>query len=144
LRWDVGGFVDEVILSTDGKKHPAVTIRRITFRAKGLAIAQIAGAAATLVSSCLSRANLSTRILVESGDYLIFNSAHTVFRVLAIDGEGADTVWHLLAYDEFFPDVESAEALLAGGGPLSVRKHIWLRSRVRAHTNRASQQSPTD
>jgi len=76
---------------------------------------------------------------VESGDYLIFQleSAYGLLRVLAIDGEGADTVWHLLAYDEFFPDVESAEAVLAGGGPLSVRNaHMAL-------TDRAFERTPT-
>jgi hypothetical protein len=76
---------------------------------------------------------------VEPGDYLIFQleSAYGLLRVLAIDGEGADTVWHLLAYDEFFPEVESAEAVLAGSGPLSVRKaHMAL-------TDRAFERTPT-
>jgi len=49
-------------------------------------------------------------------------------------GEG---VWHLLAYDEFFPDVESAEAALARGTSLPVRKaHMAL-------TNRAFERTPT-
>jgi hypothetical protein len=76
---------------------------------------------------------------LEPGDYLIFQleSAYGLLRVLAIDGEGADIVWHLLAYDVFFPDVESAEAVLAGGGPLSVRKaHMAL-------TDRAFERTPT-
>jgi hypothetical protein len=39
-----------------------------------------------------------------------FNSkARLACRVLAVEGEGANTVWHLLAYDDFFPDIESAE-----------------------------------
>jgi len=44
------------------------------------------------------------------GDDLIFQleSGFGLLRVLAVE-EG---VWHLLAYDEFFPDVESAEAAL--------------------------------
>jgi hypothetical protein len=49
------------------------------------------------------------------GDDLIFQleSGFGLLRVVAIEGEGADTVWHLLVYDEFFPDVESAELALA-------------------------------
>ena len=72
------------------------------------------------------------------GDDLIFQleSGFGLLRVLAIDGEGADTVWHLLAYDEFFPDVESAEAALAQGTPLPIRKaHMAL-------TNRAFERTP--
>ena len=72
------------------------------------------------------------------GDDLIFQleSGFGLLRVLVIEGEGADTVWHLLAYDDFFPDVESAEAALAQG-PLPVRKaHMAL-------TNRAFERTPT-
>lgn len=72
------------------------------------------------------------------GDDLIFQleSGFGLLRVLAVEGEGAGTVWHLLAYDDFFPDVESAEAALAGPTPLSVRKaHMAL-------TNRAFERTP--
>lgn len=63
-------------------------------------------------------------------------SGFGVLRVLAIEDEGADTVWHLLAYDDFFPDVESAEKALAGSVPLPVRKaHMAL-------TNRAFERTP--
>ena len=73
------------------------------------------------------------------GDDLIFQleSAFGLLRVLAVEGEGAETVWHLLAYDEFFPDVESAERRLGGGPPLPVRQsHMAL-------TNRAFERTPT-
>lgn len=73
------------------------------------------------------------------GDDLIFQleSGFGLLRVLAVDGEGADTVWHLLAYDDFFPDVESAEVALSGGAPLPVRRaHMAL-------TNRAFERTPT-
>jgi hypothetical protein len=48
------------------------------------------------------------------GDDLVFQleSGFGLLRVLAVDGEGANRVWHLLVYDEFFPDVETAEAAL--------------------------------
>lgn len=56
--------------------------------------------------------------------------------MLAVEGEGANTVWHLLAYDEFFPDVESAELALSRATPLPVRKaHMAL-------TNRAFERTP--
>jgi hypothetical protein len=74
----------------------------------------------------------------EPGDDLIFQleSGFGLLRVLAVEGEGADTVWHLLAYDDFFPNVESAEAALAGPQSLPVRKaHMAL-------TNRAFERTP--
>jgi hypothetical protein len=67
------------------------------------------------------------------GDDLIFQleSGLGLLRILAIEGEGAETVWHLLAYDEFFPSVEAAEATLSQGRPLSVRKaHMAITDRA--------------
>ena len=72
------------------------------------------------------------------GDDLIFQleSGFGLLRVLAVDGEGAGAVWHLLAYDDFFPDVEAAEAALARPGSLPVRlPHMAL-------TNRAFERTP--
>ena len=72
------------------------------------------------------------------GDDLIFQleSGFGLLRVLAVEGEGADTVWHLMAYDEFFPDVESAELALTRATPLPIRKaHMAL-------TNRAFERTP--
>jgi hypothetical protein len=72
------------------------------------------------------------------GDDLIFQleSGFGLLRVLAVDGEGPGTVWHLLAYDDFFPDVESAEHALAENKTLPVRKaHMAL-------TNRAFERTP--
>lgn len=72
------------------------------------------------------------------GDDLIFQleSGFGLLRVLAVEGEGAGTVWHLLAYDDFFPNVEAAEAALAGPARLTVRKaHMAL-------TNRAFERTP--
>jgi hypothetical protein len=67
------------------------------------------------------------------GDDLIFQleSGLGLLRVLAIEGEGADTVWHLLAYDEFFPSAEAAESALAEPGSLSIRNaHMALTERA--------------
>ena len=72
------------------------------------------------------------------GDDLIFQleSGLGLLRVLAVEGEGAETVWHLLAYDEFFPSAEAAEAALAQGGALSIRNpHM-------AMTDRAFERTP--
>ena len=73
------------------------------------------------------------------GDDLVFQleSGFGLLRILAVEGEGDETVWHLMAYDDFFPDVESAEAALASGNPLPVRKpHMAL-------TSRAFERTPT-
>jgi hypothetical protein len=67
------------------------------------------------------------------GDDLIFQleSGLGLLRILAIDGEGAETVWHLLAYDEFFPSAEAAEAALTQAGSLSIRNpHMALTDRA--------------
>ena len=72
------------------------------------------------------------------GDDLIFQleSGFGLLRLLAVEGEGTDTTWHLMAYDEFFPDVESAELALTRETPLPVRKaHMAL-------TNRAFERTP--
>jgi len=74
----------------------------------------------------------------QPGDDLIFQleSAFGLLRVLAVEGESTDTVWHLMVYDDFFPDVESAEKALAGPTAMPVRKgHMAL-------TNRAFERTP--
>ena len=74
----------------------------------------------------------------EPGDDLVFQleSGYGLLRVLAVEGEGAETIWHLLAYEEFFPDVESAERALLEAGNLQIRKpHMAL-------TNRAFERTP--
>jgi hypothetical protein len=72
------------------------------------------------------------------GDDLIFQleSGLGLLRILAVTGEGPETVWHLLAYDEFFPSVEAAETALARPGSLNIRNaHMAL-------TNRAFERTP--
>lgn len=63
------------------------------------------------------------------GDDLVFQieSGFGLIRVLAREGEGHEAVWHILVYQDFYPDVESAEAALAGGRELEVRMpHLAL------------------
>ena len=59
----------------------------------------------------------------EPGDDLVFQleSGFGLLRVLAVEERDGGRVWHLLAYEEFFPDVETAEAALQTGAPLEVR-----------------------
>jgi hypothetical protein len=73
-----------------------------------------------------------------AGDNLVFQleSGYGLLRLLAVEGEGADTVWHLLAYEDFYPDVESAEQALKNPEALGIRKaHMAL-------TNRAFERTP--
>jgi hypothetical protein len=67
------------------------------------------------------------------GDDLIFQleSGYGLLRVLAVETRGQDTVWHLLAYEELFPDVERAEAALAAPETLTARvPHMALTDRA--------------
>lgn len=59
----------------------------------------------------------------EPGDDLIFQleSGFGLLRVIAVEERDAQTVWHLLAYEDFFPDVETAEAALRDASRLGVR-----------------------
>jgi hypothetical protein len=71
--------------------------------------------------------------LFSPGDDLVFQleSGFGLLRVLATEGEGPETVWHLMAYEEFFPDVESAEKALANPESLHVRQaHMALTDRA--------------
>lgn len=71
------------------------------------------------------------------GDDLLFQleSGFGLMRVLDTEGEGGETVWHVLVYEEFYPDVESAEAALASAESLDVRTpHIPLTDRALERT----------
>ncbi|HEX5706061.1 MAG TPA: hypothetical protein VFX96_02115 [Pyrinomonadaceae bacterium] len=64
-----------------------------------------------------------------AGDDLVFQveSGFGLLRVLAVGERDGAPVWHLLVYEDFYPDVEWAEAALAGDAPLSVRQpHLAL------------------
>src|SRR5215211_3946370 len=72
------------------------------------------------------------------GDDLVFQmeSGFGLLRVLGSEGEGRETVWHILVYHEFYADVETAEAALASGRSLAVREpHVAL-------TEHASEKTP--
>jgi len=67
------------------------------------------------------------------GDDLLFQleSGFGVLRVISVDDEEKGRVWHLMAYEEFFPDPETAEAALQKADSLHVRKaHMALTDRA--------------
>jgi hypothetical protein len=67
------------------------------------------------------------------GDDLIFQleSGYGLLRVLAVEETDAGAVWHLLAYEDLFPDVETAEAALTDAARLTVRApHLALTERA--------------
>jgi hypothetical protein len=71
------------------------------------------------------------------GDDLIFQleSGFGLLRVIAIDRSEEKPVWHLTAYEELFPDVESAEAALNKPETLHLRMpHMALTDRAFART----------
>ena len=73
------------------------------------------------------------------GDDLIFQleSGYGLLRVVASEQRDGAPVWHLLAYEELFPDVEAAEAALAAG-QLHVRAaHLPLTEHAFAKTQTA-------
>lgn len=73
-----------------------------------------------------------------AGDNLIFQleSGYGLLRVLAVDGQGADAIWHVLTYEELFPDVESAEQAL------TVPTLLHVGSAHLALTDRAFERTP--
>ena len=67
------------------------------------------------------------------GDDLIFQleSGFGLLRVIAVDETDSGPVWHLMAYEEFFPDPDAAELALNNPDSLHVRKaHMALTDRA--------------
>ena len=67
------------------------------------------------------------------GDDLIFQleSGFGLLRVIAMEEHETARVWHLMAYEEFFVDPESAEAALMSPESLHVRRaHMALTDRA--------------
>ena len=67
------------------------------------------------------------------GDDLIFQleSGFGLLRVIAIHDREGQRIWHLMAYEELFPDVESAERALGHAESLHVRmQHMALTDRA--------------
>ena len=67
------------------------------------------------------------------GDDLIFQleSGFGLLRVIAVAHDKGNLTWHLMAYEELFPDVESAEKALTNPSALHVRMpHMALTDRA--------------
>ncbi|MDQ3256801.1 MAG: hypothetical protein M3R15_23395 [Acidobacteriota bacterium] len=63
------------------------------------------------------------------GDDLVFQieSGFGLIRVLASERRGTEVIWHMSVYEDFYPEVEAAEAALASGAALGVRRaHLAL------------------
>lgn len=68
-----------------------------------------------------------------AGDDLVFQleSGFGLLRVLLVEGQDRETVWHLTAYEELFPDIDAAEAALAAPNELHPRvAHMALTDRA--------------
>jgi len=69
----------------------------------------------------------------QPGDYLVFQleAGFALLRVLSVDNSDDDLIWHLAAYDDYFLDVEMAEAAINGENSLfSSQPHIALTNRA--------------
>lgn len=69
----------------------------------------------------------------KAGDFLFFQleAGFALTRVLGIDESGEDVVWHVAAFNDLFPDVESIEHAIADPLSLSVSiPHVALTSRA--------------
>jgi hypothetical protein len=76
----------------------------------------------------------------QAGDFLIFQieSAYGLLRILAIDEQEGEKIYHLSAYNEMFLDIDSADAALKNYQTLTVnRPHMALTSRAFASTQTA-------
>ena len=75
------------------------------------------------------------------GDFLVFQleAGFALLRLLAAEGEGNDTVWHVAGYRDFFPDVEAAERASVEDENLTISEpHIALTNRAFESTQVAS------
>ncbi len=72
------------------------------------------------------------------GDDLIFQleSGFGLLRVLAVEEKGPVRIWHLMAYEELFPDVEAAEQAL------NQPENLHIRTAHMALTDRAFERTP--
>jgi hypothetical protein len=69
----------------------------------------------------------------QAGDFLIFQveSGYGLLRILAIDEQDGERIWHLAAYNQLFFDIETADAALAEPQNLTVSlPHVALTNRA--------------
>lgn len=70
--------------------------------------------------------------IFQPGDFLVFQleAGFALLRVLAVDDFGDELVWHIAAYDDFYLDVEMAEAAIDHHTLRSSNPHIALTNRA--------------
>lgn len=76
----------------------------------------------------------------QAGDFLIFQieSGFGLLRILGIGEQDGESVYHLTAYNELFPDIEFADAALENPQSLTVSiPHVALTNRAFLSTQTA-------
>lgn len=71
------------------------------------------------------------------GDNLVFQleSGYGLIRILAVEDRDEGAVWHVMVYEDFYPDVETAEAALTMPENLKARTaHLALTDRALGKT----------
>ena len=69
----------------------------------------------------------------QAGDFLVFQleAGFALLRIIAVDDRTAEKVWHVAVYNDFFLDVETAEAATGDPAGLAVSSpHIALTNRA--------------
>src|SRR5687768_11699469 len=69
----------------------------------------------------------------EPGDILIFQleAGYALLRVLAIEGDERDPIWHVAGYSDLFLDVESADEAISNYSSLTLAKsHLAITNRA--------------
>ncbi|MBP7415358.1 MAG: hypothetical protein KA831_01805 [Pyrinomonadaceae bacterium] len=69
----------------------------------------------------------------QPGDFLVFQleAGYALLRLLAIEGQDEEKIWHLAAYDDFYLDVEMAEAAIGSSIQLRMSQpHLALSTRA--------------
>lgn len=69
----------------------------------------------------------------QPGDFLVFQleAGFALLRLLEIEGEGDQRTWHVAAYRDFFPDVDTAESACAEPPKMVISDpHIALTTRA--------------
>jgi hypothetical protein len=69
---------------------------------------------------------------LQPGDYLIFQleAGYGLLRVLAVEAREKEVTWHVAAYNELFPDVESADSAIARSDLSLSIPHVALTNRA--------------
>ncbi|HBR56275.1 MAG TPA: hypothetical protein DEA22_02190 [Blastocatellia bacterium] len=69
----------------------------------------------------------------QAGDFLVFQieSGFGLLRVLKVEFDDPEYVWHILLYRDLFPDIDSIEESLSNPGGLTIEiPHIALTNRA--------------